>query len=349
MTRAVEARHAIAAAGGDASADGGLARSVFALLHDGQLHAGSQLAAHLQVSRTAVWKAVASLRLQGVRIDSVARRGYRAHPAYVPLQAALIAAELPPAVRAQLRNGEVWWSTDSTNARLLAVPPPEPGRFDFALAEHQSAGRGRRGRRWFAVPGSALCLSVGWQYGALPIGAGALSLAVGVGLWRVCRRFGVQGVQLKWPNDLVIGNRKLCGVLLELRAESAGAAQVVVGIGLNVRLDPAVRAQIAAAGTDCIDLHDAGVAAPDRNAWAAAVIADTVLALQTFAAQGFAPFAADWRAADVLDGCAVTVHAAQGSISGQACGIDADGALCVRTGGGLQRFTAGDVSVRSQS
>lgn len=326
-----------------------LAQRLFALLHDGELHAGSQLAAQLQVTRTAVWKAVASLRELGVHIDSVPRRGYRASPAYTPLSTERIEAALPERVRAQLRQASVWWSTDSTNARLLAVPPPEPGRFDVGLAEHQSAGRGRRGRRWFAAPGSALCLSIGWQYPALPAGAGALSLAVGVGLWRVCRRYGLQDVQLKWPNDLVIGTRKLCGVLLELRAESAGAAQVVVGIGLNVRLDPAIRAEVAAAGTDCIDLHEAGIAAPDRNLWAAAVIAETVAGLQTFAAQGFAPFAADWRVADALDGRAVTVHGAQGAIGGQACGIDADGALCVRTAAGLQRFTAGDVSVRSQS
>lgn len=328
---------------------GGLLAQVFAALGDGQLHAGSRLAARLSVSRTAVWKAVAALRELGLRIDSMPRRGYRAVPGHVPLQAAAITTALPAATRARLRYGEVLWTTASTNGRLLTAAPPEPGDFDYCLAEYQSAGRGRRGRRWFAAPGSALCLSVGWHYLALPPGAGALSLAVGVGLWRVCRRFGLETVQLKWPNDLLVGGRKLCGVLLELRAETAGGAQVVVGIGLNVQLESSVRTAIAASGTDCIDLREAGVSEPDRNAWAAAVIAETVTTLQTFAIEGFAPFAADWRAADALQGRAVTVQGAQAAFSGEACGIDADGALCVRGAAGVQRFTAGDVSVRSHS
>ena len=180
----------------DAATGSTLAQDVFVRLADGELHAGSELAATLAVSRTAVWKAVSGLRALGVAIESVPRQGYRAAHAFTPLAEQRVTGGLPPAVRARLRTGEVLWSTASTNALLLAQPGSEPGRFDYRIAEHQTAGRGRRGRRWLAPPGGALCLSLNWSYAALPPGIGALSLAVGVGIWRVMRRFGLTAPQL---------------------------------------------------------------------------------------------------------------------------------------------------------
>lgn len=331
------------------AADGTLAQRVFVQLADGKLHAGSDLAALLGVSRTAIWKAVSGLRALGVAIQSVPRKGYRTGRAFTPLSESQISGALPPAVRNRLRSGEVLWSTASTNALLLAQPGPATGSFDYRIAEYQTAGRGRRGRRWLAPPGGALCLSVGWSYAALPPDVGALSLAVGVGIWRVMQRFGLLAPRLKWPNDVLLGARKLCGVLLELRAEMAGPALVVVGIGLNCQLDEASRGQVSGSGTEPADLYDAGARQVDRNAWAAALIAETVATLQTFAEGGFREFAADWHAADALAGAAVVVHGAQGDAHGVADGIDSDGALRVRTAAGLQRFTSGDVSVRSRA
>lgn len=326
-----------------------LVQRVFGRLADGQLHAGSELATRLGVSRTAVWKAVSGLRALGVAVESVPRQGYRLAHGYAPLATEQVLEFLPPAVRVRLRRGEVLWSTTSTNALLLAQQAPEPGCFDYRIAEHQTAGRGRRGRRWLAPPGGALCMSLSWAYGALPADAGALSLAVGVGIWRVMRRFGLVAPRLKWPNDVLLGARKLCGVLLELRAEMAGPALVVVGIGLNCHLDAASRGLVGETGTEPADLYDAGAGQIDRNEWAAALIAETVATLQTFGDSGFASFAADWREADALAGAAVVVRGAQADVQGVAEGIDADGALRVRTAAGVQRFTSGDVSVRGQA
>ncbi len=325
-----------------------LVQRVFVQLADGGLHAGSALAGGLGVSRTAIWKAVSALRGLGMAIQSVPRQGYRAAHPYTPLDAQRVQSLLPGAARAALRDGAVSWSTESTNAALLAQPAPEPGCFSYLLAEHQSAGRGRRGRRWLAPPGGALCLSLSWSYATLPPDVGALSLAVGVGIWRVMRRFGLHAPRLKWPNDVLLGTRKLCGVLLELRAEMAGPALVVVGMGVNCALDVAARGEVSGSGTEPADLLDAGALRIDRNEWAAALIAEAVLTLQTFADDGFASFAADWRAADALAGAAVLVRGAQSETHGMVEGIDSDGALRVRTATGLQRFTSGDVSVRSQ-
>ena len=330
-----------------AASHGPLVQRLFLHLADGGLHAGSSLAAALGVSRTAIWKAVGALRALGMGIESVPRQGYRVARPYTPLDARRIEALLPARTRAALADGAVDWSAASTNSLLLALSPPRSGRFNYRIAEHQSAGRGRRGRRWLAQPGGALCLSLAWQYPALPADAGALSLAVGVGIWRVMRRFGLHAPRLKWPNDVLLGARKLCGVLLELRAETAGPALVVVGMGINCALDAAARSAVARDGTEPADLFDAGAQRVDRNEWAASLIAESVLTLQTFADSGFAGFAADWRAADALAGSPVQVRGASSTEQGIAEGIDGDGALRVRTTAGLRRFTSGDVSVRT--
>ncbi|HEY6451004.1 MAG TPA: biotin--[acetyl-CoA-carboxylase] ligase [Steroidobacteraceae bacterium] len=330
-----------------AAAGAPLIQRVYQLLADQQFHSGTRLAAACNVSRSAIWKAVAALRGLGVTVHAVAHRGYKLPRATALLEAARIRKALPAPVATRLRQGQCLWATGSTNADLLERPTLPPGRFDFLTAEYQSAGRGRRTRSWYAPPGGAICLSVSWSFQSLPAAISALSLAVGVCALRALRRAGVTVAELKWPNDLVAGDAKLGGILAELRAEAAGPAFVVIGIGLNVTLGPAVLEQIKATGTQAIDLAALGLVNPDRNRLVAALIAELVAGLAQFERQGFGTFAQEWRAADALSGKAVRVNADAGSVSGHARGIDLDGALCVQTREGLQRFMTGDVSVRT--
>lgn len=326
-----------------------LARAVYARLADGNFHSGTDLAQQCRVTRSAVWKAVSQLRALGVTIDAVPNRGYRAPAATPLLQASTIRALLPAPERARLRRGECLWMTGSTNADLLQAAAVPPGQFDFLSAEYQSAGRGRRTRRWFAPPGGALCLSLSWSFAALPADIAALSLAIGVCVLRALQTVDRAGAALKWPNDIVMQGRKLGGILIELRAEGAGPALVVIGVGLNVALGPQLLEQVRASGTEAADLGAlaSGEAGIDRNRLAAALLAACVSGLVQFEQQGFRPFMAEWRAADSLAGKAVLVSAEGGSIAGHARGIDVDGALCVQTRDGLQRFVTGEVTVRA--
>jgi BirA family transcriptional regulator, biotin operon repressor / biotin---[acetyl-CoA-carboxylase] ligase len=309
-------------------------------------HSGAVLARHLGVSRSAVWKAADALRALGLSIDALPRQGYRLHRPAVALDAAVIRAALPAAIAIRLRTGECLWQTGSTNADLLARSPPAPGEFDFLAAEVQREGRGRRGRRWLAAPGSGLCLSWSWGFDALPPRSGCLGLAIGVSAVRALRELGIDGVGIKWPNDLVTPAGKLGGILIEMKSEAGGPIQIVVGIGLNVALGVDVIAQVAASGNRATDLTALGTA-PDRNRLAAALLAHGTSALIDFTRAGFAPFEAEYRAADVLAGCGVTVSGARGIADGIARGIDEDGALRVQTTQGLERVLSGDVSVRS--
>src|SRR5271169_3219378 len=204
--------HRRVARGGTAAASAKsepLAQQVWRKLADGQSHSGEQLAQEFGVSRSAVWKAVGRLRALGAPIKALTNRGYHQGDAPAPLALAAINAQLTDAARAALRSGAVRWSVLSTNDELLAQREPPAGQFDFLLAEHQQAGRGRQARRWLSPPGGGLCLSLAWTFKALPRDAGALSLAIGVCVLRALHRFAPLAVRLKWPNDLVSADGKL--------------------------------------------------------------------------------------------------------------------------------------------
>ena len=309
---------------------------------------GTTLAARLNVTRAAVWKAVSELRELGTPIEAVPRSGYRLAMASSPLDAASVIALLPPAVAARLRQGECAGAIASTNGALLERGAPPPGRFDFLTAEYQSAGRGRRGRSWLAPPGGAICLSWSWSFDALASQVGALSLAVGVAALRALAQCGIGGVQLKWPNDLVTPRGKLGGILIEMRAEVAGPTHVVVGIGLNVALGAALQSRIGELGQPACDLAQLAGLPPPRNRLVAALLGQGVDALQVFGERGLAPFLAEYAAADALRDRPVRLSGAHtGFDSGIARGLDADGALRIEHAGAIHRIIAGEISIRA--
>jgi BirA family biotin operon repressor/biotin-[acetyl-CoA-carboxylase] ligase len=328
-----------------------LAPAVFRRLADGEFHSGAALAAELGVTRSAVWKSVRLLRALGADIDSIPRRGYRL-PAGAPggaaLDAVAIRAALSGAARARVESVDVAWSTASTNSVLLERTPPPVGGALVQLAEYQSAGRGRRGRRWLAPLGGALCLSMGWSFAQLPHDVAALSLAVGVAVRRVAVAWGLRGVMLKWPNDVVVDDRKLGGILIELRAEAAGPAYVVIGIGLNVAVGPMHTAALAELGAAAVDFRSLHGAAVNRNLLAARLISELIETLLAFTSEGFAPFAAEWASADALRGRAIRLECGGGTREGIARGIDPSGALQIETALGLERHLSAEVSVRAQ-
>ena len=327
--------------------DAPLAARVFARLADGRFHSGEELAGELRVSRSAVWKAAGTLRALGAGLHAVRNRGYRLDSASEPLDAGRIRAQVAHELRERVAKLETVWSIASTNSTLLERAGPPSGATEVLLAEYQTAGRGRRGRAWLAPPGGAICLSLSWTFRAMPPDLGALGLVIGVCTLRALEKLGVRHVALKWPNDLLLGERKLGGVLIDLRAESAGPAYVVIGVGLNVALGEEVLAKIAAVGLPAADLVSAGLATPPRNRVAAGLIGECLRGLMEFEQRGLRAFIEEWRGADALRGRTVDVKAVEGiSSRGLARGIDLQGALLLETPQGIRRFISGDVTVR---
>ncbi|MEJ0100119.1 MAG: biotin--[acetyl-CoA-carboxylase] ligase [Pseudomonadota bacterium] len=310
---------------------------------------GSALAADFNVTRSAIWKAIRRLRELGTEIDAITHRGYRLALPSSPLATSGVLASFKPATRVRLREGQCTHEIDSTNSALLKRAAPTPGNFDFMTAEHQSAGRGRRGRSWLAAPGGAVCLSWSWCFDGLAGPLGALSLATGVAVLRALRSLGLDGARLKWPNDLTTARGKLGGILIEMRSEAAGPVHVVVGLGLNVALGAEARAQIGQLGNNATDLAElaAGSRPPQREQLVAALLDHGIAAMQEFAQSGLAPFLDEYKAADALADRAVQVSGGHGPGEGIARGIDDDGALRIEQAGRIHRIIAGEVSVRS--
>jgi BirA family biotin operon repressor/biotin-[acetyl-CoA-carboxylase] ligase len=296
-----------------------------------------------------VWKAARGLRELGATVHAVRNRGYRSPGAAEPLDGGKIRALLGESARGRVKRLDTVWTVGSTNTLLLERTNPPVGSGEALLAEYQTAGRGRRGRTWVAPPGGSICLSLSWMFREMPRDLGALGLVIGVCALRALRLLGAGQVGLKWPNDLLVDERKLGGILIELRAESTGPACVVIGIGLNVALGAPLLEKIATMGLAATDLAATGLQETSRNAVAAGLISSFVNGLLEFERDGLMPFVREWMEADALRGRAITVTGAEGFTKGVARGIDLDGALLVETPQGLLRFISGDVTVRAET
>lgn len=305
-------------------------------LADGDWHSGEQLAAACGITRAALAKRVERLKDWQLVVEARHGLGYRLG---VPLER-LDEAALQSAVGSVLRV-RVCAVTDSTNSQLLAADPAADPQ--ALLAEFQTAGRGRRGRGWLSPFGAQLALSLAWSFDAMPPQLTALPLAVGAVCAQRLRALGASTVQVKWPNDLVADGRKLAGILLEHRGEGGGGCRVVIGIGINLALQPQQAAGVAQPWINLPALLDAP---PSRNALAADLLRALAALLADYARAGFAPHAEAWRQLDATRERAVQVQLGDRVLEGVARGIDEDGALLVDAAGTRHRLHAGEVSLR---
>jgi BirA family biotin operon repressor/biotin-[acetyl-CoA-carboxylase] ligase len=322
---------------------------LLAQLADGNFHSGEVLAKRMRVSRSAVWKVISSLRELGIEVQAVQKQGYRLPKAVDLYDAADIENEFSSEARQSLERIDVLLQVDSTNHYLSSNTPPELGRAALCVAETQTAGRGRRGRSWTAPFGTGICMSLAWTFAESPPTFSALSLAVGVAIARVLRAHGANDVKLKWPNDIVWQARKLGGILIEMRGESVGPSQIVIGLGLNMRMPAQVRLELAKQQATLIaDLYEIlRDRTPTRNVLVAAITTELLTALQLFSSKGFGPFRDAWHQLDSLANVPVRVLSANEVVEGIARGVASDGALLVDVAGQQQRFVSGDVSLRA--
>jgi BirA family biotin operon repressor/biotin-[acetyl-CoA-carboxylase] ligase len=214
------------------------------------------------------------------------------------------------------------------------------------ISELQHAGRGRRGRAWVAPFGGSIALSLNWSFTDASRANPALSLCVGVAIARALQRSGAAAIGLKWPNDIWFDDRKVGGILIEVRAEASGPAHVVIGVGLNVRLSPGMRAQIEASGVKAAAVADACSAPPSRNFIAGAIIDALLSMLADFERDGFSGFREAWTALDALRDRPAQVLMGEAVICGTARGVDAHGALRLERDGRVQELVSGEVSLR---
>ena len=329
---------------------------------------GEMLAAELGVSRVAVGKHVSALRGLGYEITAVPGSGYR----FVAAPDLPLPAEVRPLLASsfwgQLHGGLATGSTNDDARTAANAGAPEGSVF---LASKQTAGKGRLGRSWES-PSGGVYLSVVLRPRVAPAEVASLTLAVALGVARGLETLGV-APRLKWPNDVLLGEGKLAGLLHEMSAESDAVTWVVAGIGVNVRRsgqasdEPA--AAISADGRRVSgELSDAeladsepgsgaptaayleDVAGPVRLAQVAAAELDGIAeAYRVWQQKGFSALRSEYEARFALVGQSVRVSDALGGVraEGVALGVDDDGRLLVRDDEGLTlAVVAGEVTLR---
>ena len=189
-------------------------RQLLHLLADGQWHSGEALAGRLGLSRAAVWKQLGILRDQlGLNIHSVRGRGYKLPEKLELLDADRIRSLLANTSHDWISHIEIHDTITSTNSYLMEQASAVLQSGHVCLAERQSEGRGRRGRHWVSPFGSNIYLSLFWAYGLAPAALSGISLAAGLAVIRALRQLGVSDIGLKWPNDILVDERKISGML----------------------------------------------------------------------------------------------------------------------------------------
>lgn len=322
---------------------------LLARLAAGEPLSGAGLAAQAGVTRAAIWKQVEALRARGVPIEARGAAGYRLPWPLQMLDANQIHAALPLPLARALGALEVHWELDSTSSELQRRGAAARD-LSIVLAETQTAGRGRRGRQWLSPPGLNIYLSCLKRFEPGFAALSGLSLAIGVIVLRALDTFGIAGAALKWPNDVLAiasgqSGGKLGGILVELSGEYQGPCAAIIGIGLNLRLTPALHAQAGQPACDLATL--AGGTPPDRNRVAAALIAALVEGLRQFERDGFSAFLADYARHDLLRDQPLHLSGTMGAFDGIGAGVDAHGALQVRmVDGSVRRIDSADVTVR---
>jgi BirA family biotin operon repressor/biotin-[acetyl-CoA-carboxylase] ligase len=306
------------------------------LLQDGHFHSGEELGEALGVSRSAVWKHVQRIQADAsVTVFKVPGRGYRLAEPLSLLEKEKLAPEL-------LRSGcslHLYDSVDSTNAEALRLLQSEQVPF-LVLAEAQTSGRGRRGRRWVSPFGQNLYFSLAIQVQG---GAGqlaGLSLVVGLAVMRALHLFGIPQAGLKWPNDVYVDGRKIAGILLELTGDPADVCHVIIGIGINVNM-------VEAAAIDqlwtSIREH---VGMVDRNELAL-TLADTLKHyLDRHADVGFTALKQEWESNHIWQGQSCTLSTGSQDHSGVVLGVDEEGGLRLMVDGSERSFSGGELSLR---
>ena len=316
--------------------------STLRLLSHTEFRSGQEIALLLGVSRASISNALADLAASGIQVFKLPGRGYRLAEPIDWLNKTTLHSALGAAAAGFVL--EIADEVESTNTLLLQKTALGAPHRSVLAAEHQTQGKGRRGRRWEASLGGSLTFSLLWRFNQGISQLGGLSLAIGVALIRAMKEIGVHDAAVKWPNDLIHGYRKIGGVLIELQGEALGPTAAVIGVGLNLRLSEDAKQRIDQA---VADVESVLGSTPSRSELLALLLIQMEHVLGQFEREGFAPLREEWQAAHAYHGRSVSLFLPSGAReSGQVRGVAEDGTLLVDTGAGVQRFAAGEISLR---
>ncbi len=315
------------------------------LMADGEFHSGEHLGESLGVSRAAVWKILESLSDLGLKIERTRGKGYCVSGGVDFLDESLIRGFLPSSVADAFSQVYVLPEVASTNQFLLDQISSVDGcaNASICLAEMQTAGRGRRGRKWQSPFAQNIYLSLSWCFETGIAAMEGLSLAVGVTVVKAVQDLGIEGVSLKWPNDILVGESKLGGVLIEIAGDVSGQCQAIIGIGLNVQMSESVMDSVEQPWADLNGLSDR---VPRRNKIVASLLEQLFPVVSVYESKGFSCYRAEWESLCHHIGQDVILSTPSQKIEGTMVGVDDSGALRISVEGEEQVYVGGEVSLR---
>ncbi|MDX8385795.1 MAG: biotin--[acetyl-CoA-carboxylase] ligase [Gallionella sp.] len=309
------------------------------ILSDGKFHSGVLLGKSLGLSRASVFDALKDVASMGIALQRVRGRGYRLTQPWQKLKIDEILSFLGR--KAGHFDMEILSLATSSNTLLLQGASSGAVSGSVLAVELQTAGRGRLGRTWHSGLGNALTFSLLWRFEKGLNALSGLSLTVGVAVVRALKKLGGQGVQLKWPNDILTEQGKLGGILIEAQGDMLGPSAVVIGIGLNYRLSGDFEKII---DQPYCSVDDACAEMPTRNQLLAMILIELEEALFEFAAQGFKVFRAEWEQYHAYQNRSIRMKMPDDTeVIGIASGINNSGELCLKTPQGLRYFNSGEV------
>ncbi|MGF7049909.1 BirA family biotin operon repressor/biotin-[acetyl-CoA-carboxylase] ligase [Paenibacillus sp. DS2015] len=302
---------------------------------------GEEISRRLEISRTAVWKQVNKLRNAGYEFEAVSHKGYRMIKKPDQLDTATLIHHLNTKVMGS--RIKIMKSTVSTQNEARALAETGASEGTLVVAEEQTGGKGRIGRKWFSPFGKGIWMSLILRPQQPLQYTPQLTLLTGVAVCRAIRKLTRLDVGIKWPNDLLLNDRKVCGILLESAAEDEVVRYCIAGIGISANLD-------------CEDFPDdlqsiatslkieSGVAV-DRTVLIATIMEELELLYELYCLKGFQPIASLWEASSVTLHHQVAVNTLQGRLEGIARGLDPSGALLIETSNGeIVPVISGDVN-----
>lgn len=314
-------------------------------LKPGEFITGVELGSRFEISRAAIQKHIANLISQGIPIHRVPGKGYRLQPGISLLNEQEIYRYLTSDSRNAITRIEIVNELASTNQWMTDLGQSGSIHGVLCAAEKQTQGKGRRGRSWQASPYRNITMSLGWQFPQWHPSLPTLGLISGLCVLKALRDSGVNGLKLKWPNDLTYEDKKVAGLLIDVSGEAHSECQVIIGVGINVSLDSPDAQEI---DQPWIDLESIIPHEIDRNRLIASCLVHLVSALRAFPERGFAAYKKEWKECDALSGRNVTItFANDDSFTGCVEGVDQFGCLQVKAmNGQVEAFNQGDISVR---
>lgn len=317
-------------------------------LSDGKFHSGARLGEALGITRSGIWKLTQQLHILGVEVESVVGKGYCVPYGLSLLSLSKIKNYVDKNHLKRIKKIKLFDQIDSTNNYLLELARKlsanKRNEIHVCLAEQQSAGKGRLGRKWVSPFGANLYLSMLWSFAKDVSDISGLGLVVATTITDVLTSLGVKDIGLKWPNDILWQKRKLAGVLIEIASEAYGIGNAIIGIGLNVAMPTRIGASI---DQPWVDLREITNELQDRNRLAGLLINNLAQNLSLFRQKGIKVFMQKWRRLDACMNQPVCVITPNDKVCGVAKGIDEHGRFRLENKAGkILVFSSGEISLR---